>query len=101
MSNRFLKWLSKWWPWPVYTGTGITSEDSLRAMQDEFKEKFGRRLNRTTKKYQLQPQYAVYELVGYKPDPNSQDIIYTLEHCATGKEITVNQTVFEILFKIL
>lgn len=100
MYRKLLYWLSFIWPWPIYIGQGTTIDESATEseLQRTYREKFGRRINRTTAKFNMQSEYALYDLVNITKDPETQVTTYHLEHCATGQTLSVTQEVFKLLF---
>lgn len=101
IKHRFLKALSKIWPWPIYIGTSLTVDDNKRNIQKEFKEKFNRRVCRTTAKFYMEPEFAVFEIVNITIDQKQNSVMYSLEHCATGATMNITEDVFKILFSTL
>ncbi len=97
---KYLKYLFSYvWPSPIFIGYSDTIKDNEQARVKLFKDLFNRRVHRNTIKYLMEPDFALYELVQVTKDPKSQVALYQLHHCATGHLMTVDETVFNILFK--
>lgn len=91
-------WLSFIWPCPIYTGYSSTIQDEESARILKFKQLFNRRLSRNTIKYTMDKEFSLYELVHVLQDAKNNKTLYQLQHCATGHLMTVDDTVFNIIF---
>ncbi len=85
---------------PIYIGRSTTNDICQHIKNfDNTRSVNGRRIDKVTCKFRLQPEYSIYELLGINKDISTGDITYKLISTLDDTIIEIPKDRFQLIFK--